>query len=141
MQDILVGIFLPVLGVLVAIVAPLWEFVLRDRRRLGYRVQMVAKIPGSIGYSDLLEAQTAAKQHPEVETIQIDGRDASPDNVKQHLYPFWQTEYAYTYNGEPAPDSLAASFLDYLTTNAAKQVIRASSDIPCADLPNAACQP
>lgn len=101
----------------------------------------VAKIPGSIGYSDLLEAQTEAKQHPEVETVQIDGRDASPDNVKQHLYPFWQTEYAYTYNGEPTPGSLAASFLDYLTTNDGKQVIRSSNDIPCADLPNAACQP
>jgi phosphate transport system substrate-binding protein len=97
----------------------------------------VAKTRGAIGYSDVVEAQ----QHPGVTTVQIEGRDASPDNVKQRLYPFWQTEYAYSYGGEPEPGSLAASFLDYLTKNDGQQVIRSSNDIPCAELPNPKCQP
>jgi phosphate transport system substrate-binding protein len=56
-------------------------------------------------------------------------------------YPFWETEYAYTYS-HPGADSLAASFLRYLTNEVGQDVIRAEGHRPCADLENPVlCQP
>ncbi|WP_280245621.1 PstS family phosphate ABC transporter substrate-binding protein [Nocardia abscessus] len=90
----------------------------------------VAEIPGAIGYSEFSEAIDAG-----LPTIAIDGVGASRDAAVQRTYPFWGVEYAYS-NGELPGDSLAASFLHFLTDQTGKEVLRAHGNAPCADLPD-----
>jgi ABC-type phosphate transport system substrate-binding protein len=97
----------------------------------------VAQTPGAVGYSEL----GAAQANNNVFTVSIDGRFATLQNVEDNAYPYWQTEYAYTYS-EPQPDSLAASFLRYLTNQVGMDIIRFNGDSPCSDMANPAlCQP
>jgi hypothetical protein len=71
----------------------------------------------------------------------IDGQPADREHALHGAYPYWQTEYAYTY-GEPRPDSLTASFLRYLTNQVGIDIIRAHRDLPCSDLENPVlCRP
>ncbi len=90
----------------------------------------VADIPGAIGYAEFSEAKEAG-----LPTIAIDGVGAGRDAAVRRTYPFWGVEYAYT-NGELPGDSLAASFLHYLTDQTGKEVLRAHGNAPCADLPD-----
>ncbi|MGH3752573.1 MAG: substrate-binding domain-containing protein [Pseudonocardiaceae bacterium] len=95
----------------------------------GSLLNAVAAIPGAIGYSEL----GAALDRPDVLTVRIAGQSATLDGADQGAYPFWQTEYAYSY-GEPKADSLAASFLRYLTNQVGADIIRSHGDRPCAEL-------
>lgn len=95
-------------------------------------LQTVAGNRGAIGYSDLQDAQRQAG----VATVQINGRDAS----SAKSYPFKETEYAYTY-GAPDYGSLAASFLDFLTSAAGQSIVQSHGDSPCADPANPDCEP
>ncbi len=97
----------------------------------------VAATPGAIGYSEL----GAAAKRADVRTVWIDGQQASVQGADHGVYPFWQTEYAYTY-GEPKADSLAASFLRYLTNQVGADIVRSHGDRPCAELANPVlCRP
>jgi phosphate transport system substrate-binding protein len=87
---------------------------------------------GAIGYSELGAA--TARGHDLV-IARIGSRPADVDHAMHYVYPFWQTEYAYTY-GEPKADSLLASFLRYLTNQVGIDVIRAHGDVPCSDMEN-----
>ncbi|WP_329131060.1 hypothetical protein OG552_09070 [Streptomyces sp. NBC_01476] len=56
-------------------------------------------------------------------------------------YPFWATEYAYTY-GDPRAGSPAAAFLRYLTNSVGQDIIRSHGDRPCAEPANPVlCRP
>lgn len=90
----------------------------------------VADIPGAIGYSEFSEAVEA-----KLPTLAIDGVSAGRDAAVHRTYPFWGVEYAYS-NGELPGDSLAASFLHFLTDQMGKEVLRAHGNAPCADLPD-----
>ncbi|MFC7587947.1 substrate-binding domain-containing protein [Nonomuraea antimicrobica] len=91
----------------------------------------VANTPGAIGYSEV----GAAFARSDLLTVRINGHRATPEAADYGAYPFWETEYAYTY-GEPKADSLAASFLRYLTNEVGKDIVRSHSHRPCGELQN-----
>ncbi len=73
--------------------------------------------------------------------VNIDNFPPSTDIAVHQGYPFWQTEFAYTFK-DPAADSLAAGFLRYLTNQTGADIIRSHRDLPCSALPNPVlCQP
>jgi hypothetical protein len=63
-----------------------------------------------MGYSEL----GAAAGQKGVVPVRLGGRPATVADADHGTYPFWETEYGYTY-GEPDASSPAASFLRYLT--------------------------
>ena len=52
------------------------------------------------------------------------------DTIGSSAYPYREIEYAYTY-GQPPADSLASSFLTYLSRGNGQDVIRTHGHIPC----------
>jgi phosphate transport system substrate-binding protein len=96
-------------------------------------LDQVNSIPGAIGYAE--KSPTSAAQparYQQVDQVQLNGRDAAPDSVKNHQYPFWAVEYFYTY-GAPAGDVLLSAFLDYLASDPAKTRMQNYGHIPCTD--------
>lgn len=89
----------------------------------------VAEIPGALGHSEVGSAQL----RDDLFLIRVDGQEATLEGVEQGTYPYWQTEYAYTY-GEPPADSIAAAFLRYLSNEVGKDVLRSHGNRPCAEL-------
>ena len=65
---------------------------------------------------------------------QIDGLGAEAGVIGngQGKYHFWTVEYPYSY-GTPPANSLAAAFLGYLNSYAAKDILRGQGYIPCTD--------
>ncbi|TDC22050.1 phosphate ABC transporter substrate-binding protein [Streptomyces sp. 8K308] len=103
----------------------------------GDMVNTVAQLDGAIGYAEL----GAAMARDDVRTIAINGQPADLDAADAGAYPFWATEYAYSY-GELTPDSLAASFLRFLTEQIGEDIIRFHGHRPCDDMVNEVlCQP
>ncbi|CAM5707603.1 substrate-binding domain-containing protein [Streptomyces hirsutus] len=90
-------------------------------------LRTVAELPGSLGYS---EFNRAAGQ--DVTRLSLDGRVPSVDDLQHgdHTYSFREIEYAYTY-GQPPTNSLASSFLMYLTRTVGQGVIRTHGHLPC----------
>ncbi|WP_436521460.1 PstS family phosphate ABC transporter substrate-binding protein [Actinoplanes sp. HUAS TT8] len=97
----------------------------------------VASTAGALGYSEA----GAASGEKGVITVRIDDQPPTVKEADAHLYPFWETEYAYTI-GEPAARSLGASFLRFLTTQVGSDILRSRGLRPCPELANPArCQP
>ncbi|MFI2641401.1 substrate-binding domain-containing protein [Streptomyces sp. NPDC018610] len=88
----------------------------------------VAAARGAIGYSELNLAAGAKGVH----RIDLDGESASVDAIEHgtSAYPYREIEYAYTY-GRPPADSLASSFLTYLTRGNGQDVVRTHGHVPC----------
>ncbi|MEV6181153.1 substrate-binding domain-containing protein [Streptomyces sp. NPDC052015] len=88
----------------------------------------VATTPGAIGYTELNVADRAKGLHP----LNLDGAPPSVDAIENGTsdYPYREIEYAYTY-GRPPADSLASSFLTYLTRGTGQDVIRTHGHLPC----------
>ena len=94
-------------------------------------LKAVNAIPGAIGYAEATAAAAdGASKYPAIDEIQLEGRDASPELVKNGQYPFWAVEYLYSY-GKPAPGILLSAFLGYMFTDAAKSVLQSYGAIPC----------
>ena len=94
-------------------------------------LKAVNAIPGAIGYAEAAAAAAdGASKYPAIDEIQLNGRDASPELVKNGQYPFWAVEYLYSY-GKPAPGTLLSAFLGYMFTDAAKSVLQSYGAIPC----------
>lgn len=89
----------------------------------------VANTPGALGYSEV----GAAAGRQDLLLVRIDGQKATLEGADHGAYPFWETEYAYTY-GEPRANSLVASFLRYLTNEVGKDIVRSHGHRPCAEL-------
>ncbi|MFE2040790.1 substrate-binding domain-containing protein [Streptomyces sp. NPDC059477] len=94
-------------------------------------LRMVREIPGAIGYSEAgavgdTDADTLAKIH-------IGDAPATVDGVEDRSYPFWQTEFAYTY-GIPPAGSVAAAFLTFLTQQAGRDSVREHGHGLCSDM-------
>ncbi|MGP4109532.1 substrate-binding domain-containing protein [Streptomyces sp. 4N509B] len=103
-------------------------------------IDTVADVEGAIGYAEVSAARAAAERG-EVRLLDIDGQAATLEAADEGLYPFWETEYAYTYD-RPAGTSLALSFLRYLTREVGQDIIRDYGHQPCAELRDAMrCQP
>ncbi|MET8774803.1 substrate-binding domain-containing protein [Nocardia sp. NPDC004654] len=86
----------------------------------------VGEIPGAIGYSELSEARRA-----EMRVLTLGGVAPGRQAAIDRSYPFWGVEYAYS-NGDLPGDSLAASFLHYLTADVGAEVLREHGNEPCA---------
>ncbi|GAA4547366.1 substrate-binding domain-containing protein [Amycolatopsis samaneae] len=102
-----------------------------ERPTTGDLMNAVAATPGALGYAELGAITGGTDLLP----VRIGGNQATLDGAVHAAYPFWETEYAYTY-GEPKADSLAASFLRYLTNQVGKDVIRSFGNRPCTELAN-----
>ena len=60
-------------------------------------LKAVNAIPGAIGYAEATAAAAdGASKYPAIDEIQLEGRDASPELVKNGQYPFWAVEYLYS---------------------------------------------
>jgi phosphate transport system substrate-binding protein len=94
-------------------------------------LRAVASTPGALGYSEL----GAATGRKGLVAVRIGGHAATVADADHGTYPFWETEYGYTY-GEPGASSLAASFLRYLTNQVGADIVRSHGDRPCGDLAN-----
>lgn len=100
-------------------------------------LDVVASQPGAMGYSEL----GAATGRKGVALVSIGESPATSQAADQGAYPFWETEYGYTY-GEPPATSLAASFLRYLTDQVGADILRTHGNRPCSELQNPAlCRP
>ncbi|MBA2808679.1 substrate-binding domain-containing protein [Streptomyces sp. KM273126] len=95
----------------------------------GTLLDKVAAIPGALGHSEVGRTGT----RDDLFQVRIDDQQATLEGVEQGTYPFWQTEYAYTY-GEPPADSIAAAFLRYLANEVGKDVLRSHGNRPCSEL-------
>jgi phosphate transport system substrate-binding protein len=96
-------------------------------------LKAVNAIKGAIGYAEAaVTADDEASKYANINEVQLDGTDASPEvvNAGRHPYPFWAVEYMYTY-GQPASGSLLAAFLSYMSTDTASSVLQSYGDIPC----------
>lgn len=89
-------------------------------------LQEVNNTPGAIGYAEV----SATAKSPQVNRVQLDGRDADIETVKNNSYQFWTTEYLYSFR-TPPPGSLAADFLDFMATSDAKNLLQTMGYIPC----------
>ncbi|WP_020666763.1 PstS family phosphate ABC transporter substrate-binding protein [Amycolatopsis nigrescens] len=97
----------------------------------------VARTPGAIGYSEV----GAATGREDLVLVRIGGHQADLEGADAGAYPFWETEFAYTY-GETKADSLAASFLRYLTNEVGKDIVRSYGNRSCSELENPVlCRP
>ncbi|RJQ74665.1 phosphate ABC transporter substrate-binding protein [Pseudonocardiaceae bacterium YIM PH 21723] len=98
----------------------------------------VARTKGAIGYAELGEAKNRQR---DLSLVSISKQDAVIQAAISGDYPFWETEYAYTYD-RPVAESITASFLRYLTTQVGKDVIRSHEDASCDELPKPVlCKP
>src|SRR5262249_22378537 len=88
----------------------------------------VAKLPGAIGYSEL----NIAGDHQGLRLLDLDGHHPSVEEREHGKtdYPSREIEYAYTY-GQPPADSLASSFLTYISRGSGQDVIRTHGHLPC----------
>jgi phosphate transport system substrate-binding protein len=94
----------------------------------GTLLQRVNQIPGAIGYAQISDAASYAN----VECVKLGGWDPGIGAVERGAYPFWTVEFLYTY-GSPAPGTLAASFLTYMNSDTAKDILRSENYTPCLD--------
>ncbi|WP_432124181.1 substrate-binding domain-containing protein [Streptomyces sp. C10-9-1] len=90
-------------------------------------LQTVARLDGAIGYSELRAGTTLKGLH----RLTIDGAAPSVDDIDLSDYPYREIEYAYTY-GRPPADSLASSFLAYMSRGPGQDVITTHGHLPCA---------
>ncbi len=85
----------------------------------------VDRIPGAIGYADAVQVA----KYRNISRARLD--DLEP--TAQYLpsgYPFWTIEYLYT-NGVPASGSLLNSYVDYISSDAARSRIHDAGYTPC----------
>ncbi|MBT2426831.1 substrate-binding domain-containing protein [Streptomyces sp. ISL-112] len=87
----------------------------------------VARLDGALGYSELRSGSEPRGLH----RIAIDGAHPAVDTIGTSPYPYREIEYAYTY-GRPPADSLASSFLGYLSRGRGQDVIHIHGHLPCA---------
>jgi len=95
-------------------------------------LQNVASTPGAIGYAQAADAESSG--YTNITLVQIDGLDAEPGVIGNGpgKYHFWAVEYLYSY-GTPPASSLVATFLGYLNSYAARDILRGRGYIPCSD--------
>ena len=92
---------------------------------------------GALGYSEV----GAASARDDLSLVRIGGHRPTLGEADHGTYPFWETEYGYSYT-EPDAHSLAASFLRYLTNQVGADILRSHGNRPCAELANPAlCRP
>ncbi|MFH0519286.1 hypothetical protein ACHBTE_19200 [Streptomyces sp. M41] len=100
----------------------------------------VASTPGALGYSEaaVVAGHGGADRFVKVA---IDGRQPTAEGVEETNYPYWQTEFAYTY-GEPPAGSVAAAFLNFLTRQSGGDILHEHGHGLCSEARNSGeCRP
>ncbi|GHH30743.1 hypothetical protein GCM10018780_90630 [Streptomyces lanatus] len=99
-----------------------------------------ASTPGAIGYSEAAGVD-GHKAAGNLVKLRIDGREPTAQGVEDTNYPYWQTEYAYTYGSAPA-GSVAAAFLNFLTQQSGRDILHAHGHGLCSEAENSGeCRP
>jgi phosphate transport system substrate-binding protein len=95
-------------------------------------LQNVAAIPGAIGYAET--SDVAQFGNANIQSAEINGLGADIGAVGNAAgdYHFWTVEYLYSY-GTPPGGSLASAFIHFMTSYAAKDILRGQGYIPCND--------
>ncbi|WP_345128165.1 substrate-binding domain-containing protein [Streptomyces chiangmaiensis] len=99
-----------------------------------------ASTPGGIGYSEAagVDGHDAAGS---LVKVTIDGKKPTVEGVEDSNYPYWQTEFAYTYGEAPA-GSVAAAFLNFLTQQSGRDILRDHGHGLCSEAQNSGeCRP
>ncbi|WP_052770367.1 substrate-binding domain-containing protein [Streptomyces sp. CNQ-509] len=86
---------------------------------------------GAIGYSEAAGVG-GHRAAGELVKLKIDGREPTAAGVEDADYPYWQTEFAYTY-GEPPAGSIAAAFLNFLTQQTGRDILRDQGHGLCSE--------
>ena len=89
-------------------------------------LKTVARLPGAIGYGELVAADNSTGLH----TLEIGGQAPSIETISADTYPFTDIEYAYT-SGVPASESLAFSFLNFMTVGAGQSILSSYGHPSC----------
>ncbi|WP_245722160.1 substrate-binding domain-containing protein [Nocardia crassostreae] len=92
-------------------------------------LETIATLPGALGYSEATDAEKASG----ITRVTIDGAPATREALLDNGYPFWNVEYAYSH-GELPDDSVAASFLRFVTEQEGKDILRKYGNKPCTEL-------
>jgi ABC-type phosphate transport system substrate-binding protein len=96
-------------------------------------LSLVNSTSGGLGYAEMsLTSQSQPNKYPQVDQVQLNGRGADPESVKNNQYPFWTVEYFYTY-GSPSHRLLLSAFLSYLSSDGAEKTMQDYGHIPCID--------
>lgn len=91
----------------------------------------VASTPGAISYLAL----SALDPKVHVNTVAIDGVEATPQNVESGRYPFWSYEHMYTLGDNGNSNSrLVTAYLNYMLTDTVQALARRLAYIPVADM-------
>lgn len=99
-----------------------------------------ASTSGAIGYSEAAGVHNH-KAADQLVKLKIDGKEATAEGVEDTNYPFWQTEFAYTYGDAPA-GSTAAAFLNFLTQQSGRDILHEHGHGLCSEAANSGeCQP
>ncbi|MGN9760824.1 substrate-binding domain-containing protein [Streptomyces sp. SD31] len=99
-----------------------------------------AATPGAIGYSET-SGVNGHKAADGLVKVTIDGREPTAEGVEDTDYPYWQTEFAYTYGEAPA-GSVAAAFLNFLTQQSGRDILRDHGHGLCSEVQNSGeCRP
>ncbi|MFF7164058.1 substrate-binding domain-containing protein [Streptomyces sp. NPDC008086] len=99
-----------------------------------------AAVPGALGYSEAAGV-AGHKAADGIVKLTIDGRKPTAEGVEDTNYPYWQTEFAYTY-GEPPAGSVAAAFLNFLTQQSGRDILHEHGHGLCSEAHNAGeCRP
>ncbi|MFE5816726.1 substrate-binding domain-containing protein [Streptomyces sp. NPDC056479] len=99
-----------------------------------------ASTPGAIGYSEAagVDDHKAAEK---LVKLRLDGREPTAEGVEDTDYPYWQTEYAYTYGPAPA-GSVASAFLNFLTQQSGRDILHEHGHGLCSEAENSGeCRP
>ncbi|MEV6420759.1 hypothetical protein [Streptomyces sp. NPDC051662] len=106
----------------------------------GTLLDRTAKTTGGLGYSEASRVDEHETGDSLVK-LKIDGKRPTAESVGTADYPYWQTEFAYTY-GEAPPGSVAAAFLTFLTQQSGRDILRDYGHGLCSELRNSGeCTP
>ncbi|MFF5478949.1 substrate-binding domain-containing protein [Streptomyces sp. NPDC012935] len=99
-----------------------------------------ASTPGAIGYSEAAGV-AGHKAAGRLVKLKIDGREPTAEGVEDTNYPYWQTEFAYTYGEAPA-GSVVAAFLNFLTQQSGRDILHEHGHGLCSEAQDAGeCRP
>ncbi|MFK0120968.1 substrate-binding domain-containing protein [Streptomyces sp. NPDC090994] len=99
-----------------------------------------ASMRGAISYSEAAKVDGHEDADRFVK-LKIDGKEPTAEGVEDTDYPFWQTEYAYTYGDAPA-GSPAAAFLNFLTQQSGRDILHEHGHGLCSEAENTGeCRP
>ncbi|MER8066751.1 substrate-binding domain-containing protein [Streptomyces sp. NPDC094034] len=100
----------------------------------------IAHTTGGLGYSEASRVDDH-ETGGDLVKLKINGKKPTAENVENDSYPYWQTEFAYTY-GEAPPGSVAAAFLTFLTQQSGRDILRNHGHGLCSELQDSGqCKP